>query len=175
MKDHKLDPIEPAILKGFTKAQLISLCQKQNTANHHIAAKNVQLTNQVAFNNQSLSVTVKELETEVDQLTESNNLRASDLITMTAQRDDWQATAMDARTAVKDTKQLVKGFTIAQLSRNELLTAWGLTQSYLADLHNNDEVKVNALSERFAEHVSLQRRLEVLLEGHELATGEPSC
>ena len=77
-------PIEASTLQRRTKAELIRLIQLQNKANHHVAAENQRLTKEAKFADQSKSVTIRELETEVDQLTERNNLLTSDLITVKA-------------------------------------------------------------------------------------------
>ena len=52
----------------------------------------------------------------------------------------------------------------SELDAAELLSCWALTQTYLKTLHDDDELCLDHIKERFAEHVSLQRRLECRIE-----------
>ena len=64
--------------------------------------------------------------------------------------------------ALSDLKADAEKYTV--LSADELLSCWALTRAYLKDLPNNDSLSLKAIKEKFAEHVSLQRRLECRIE-----------
>ena len=69
----------------------------------------------------------------------------------------------------RELMQLNEGLTASQLSRDEFITLWGITRDRLSILFDNDDLCLEHQQERYAELLSVYRRLQVMIDGLELA------